>query len=321
MIFLVIFFTFLNIFWFFDPQTKVRSKGVLFTSSSDFLVNPLGEMLFDKTNNNSFNSFFHNRRFAYISKYLENYLSHFDPNYLFVHGDNARHHAPGMGILYLMSLPFIFIGMFFVIRKKIYSSYILFAWIFIAPIASGFAIDAPNYQRSLIFLPTFHIFEALGWIYLFSLLRRIKFSSLYMMIIIILFSINVSYYLHQYFAHTNTEYGQYWQYGYKEAIGFTKKYIGTEKRIFFANDIEQGYVFYLFYNKYDPQKYIAGDGSNRNSFGCYSIDNAYFGACNGLVRKGDIYITSKEQTSPNFKIVTQITYPYNETAVWVLEYL
>lgn len=315
-------FALLNTLWFFDSDTKVRSGGVLFASSLDILKTPLNNMAFDKANNDSLGVLIHNRRFVYVSKYIENYLSHFDLNYLFVHGDNARHHAPRMGILYLMSLPFILLGAIFVIRKKVYQAYIFFAWILLAPIASSFAINSPNFQRSLIFLPTFHVFEALGWFYLFSFLSKVNFSRFYMGIIIILFSFNLSYYFHQYFAYTNSDYGKYWQYGYKEAIDYIKKYIDTDKKIFFADDIEQGYIFYLFYNKYDPKKYIPDGGSNRINLKCYAIDNAYFGLCNDRMKKGDFYITSKQQSFANFKIVKKVMYTDDiQTAVWILEYL
>lgn len=318
---LIAFFGFLNIFWFFDAQTKVRSSGVLFTSSPDLLKNSINEAAFDKANNDLVGGLIHNRRFVYVNKYFENYLSHFDLNFLFISGDNARHHASGMGILYLMSLPFILLGIFFVIRKRVYSAFILFAWFFIAPIASSFAIDAPNYQRSLIFLPIFQVFEALGCFYLFSLLSKIKFSRIYFGIVIILFSLNVVYYFHQYFVYTNSEYGQYWQYGYKEAINYVNKYANTDKKVFFANNIEQGYIFYLFYTKYDSQKYILKNGSNRINPNCYSINNAFFGECKNMFKKGDLYVTSKQQISSNFRLVKTIAYPGNETAVWILEYL
>jgi 4-amino-4-deoxy-L-arabinose transferase-like glycosyltransferase len=317
---LLVFFAFLNIFWFFNQKTRARSSGVLFTSSQDILKTPVNEMAYDKKHDDSFSSLIHNRRFVFVNKYIENYLSHFDLNSLFINGDNARHHAPGTGILYLSSLPIILFGIFFVIRRKIYPAFIFFAWIIIAPIASGFAINAPNFQRSLIFLPTFHIFEALGCYYLFSLLSRIKFSRLWMGIIVILFSLNVFYYFHQYFVYTNSEYGQYWQYGYKEAIDYINKSINQDKKVFFANDIEQGYIFFLFYNKYNPQKYLANDGSNRINPSCYSIDNAYFGICAGMLKKGDYYVTSKEP-SVDFRSIKIIRYSDNQPAVWILERL
>jgi 4-amino-4-deoxy-L-arabinose transferase-like glycosyltransferase len=317
---LLVFFAFLNIFWFFNPQTRARSGGVLFTSSQDILKTPVNEMAYDKEHSDSFSLLIHNRRFVFINKYIENYLSHFDLNSIFINGDNARHHAPGTGILYLSSLPFILLGIFFVIRRKVYPAFIFFAWIIIAPIASGFAINAPNFQRSLIFLPTFHILEALGCYYLFSLLSGIKFSRLWMGIIVILFSLNVFYYFHQYFVYTNSEYGQYWQYGYKEAIDYVNKSIKRNSKVFFADDIEQGYIFYLFYNKYNPRKYFADGGSNRINPTCYFIDNAYFGTCMGMLKKGDYYITSKEPPV-DFKSIETIRYSDNHPAVWILERL
>jgi 4-amino-4-deoxy-L-arabinose transferase-like glycosyltransferase len=317
---LVALFGFINIFWFFNSQTRARSGGVLFTSSAvqDFLNISSNELAFDKLHNDKFDALLHNRRLVYADKFVQNYLSHFDFNNLFVNGDNARHHAPGVGIIYLASLPFILAGAFFIIRRKIYPGFILFAWIIIAPLASSFAIDAPNFQRSLIFLPGFNVFEALGCFYIFSVLSRVKFSRIFMGIIIILFSFNVCYYFHQYFAYTNSEYGQYWQSGYKEAIDFTDKL--TNKRIFFDNNIEQGYIFYLFYNQYDPRKYLLGNGSNRINPKCYTIENAYFGTCQGMISKGDIYVTGKPELSPDYRVIKTIVNPGGEPTVWILEH-
>jgi len=310
-------FAFLNLFWFFDSQTRTRSSGVLFTSSQGLLKNSVKEMAFDKSHDDFIGTLVHNRRFVYVNKYIENYLSHFDPNSLFVTGDNARHHAPGMGILYLVSLPFILLGMLFVVRRKIYPAYLFFAWIFIAPVASSFAINSPNFQRSLIFLPTLHVFEALGWFCLFSYLRKLRFAKIFMGIVIALFLANIFYYLHQYFIFTNFTYGKYWQYGYEQAINYVKKYENTDREFFFANNIEQGYIFYLFYSQYDPQKYIENGGSNRINADCYSISNVCFGVCSP--EEGDFYVSSKEPSPSEFKIIDKILYPDNETAVWIVQ--
>ncbi len=317
---LIVFFSFLNIFWFLDQETKVRSKGVLFTSLMDqSLETSARQIIVDEKNNDRFNALLHNRRLVYVNKYIENYFSHFNLNSLFINGDNARHHAPGMGVLYLISLPFILLGIFFVIRKKTYSSFILFAWLFIAPVASSFAINAPNYQRSLIFLPSFHVFEALGWIYFLSIITKVKFSRFYIGFISILVVVNVFYYLHQYFLHTNSDFGKYWQYGYKEAINYVTT-LATKKRIFFANDVEQGYIFYLFYNNYDPGEYLSQNGSNRINGNCYSISTAYFGVCGNMIKKGDIYVTRKGMESSDLKKIKEIRDSNNETAVSIFEH-
>jgi hypothetical protein len=300
----------------------VRSKGVLFTSSSDQSFDKMTrQIIFDEENNDRLDALIHNRRFWYINKYIENYLLHFNLNSLFINGDNARHHAPGMGVLNLVSLPFIIIGIFFVIRKKTYSSLILFSWLFIAPVASSFAINAPNYQRSLIFLPTFHVFEALGLIYFLSIIKRVKFSRFYVGLISILFVVNIFYYLHQYFFHTNTDFGKYWQYGYREAIDYVDRYMDTDKRVFFANDIEQGYIFYLFYNNYSPIQYSSQNGSNRINANCYAISNAYFGICNNMIKKGDIYVTSNGEESSDLKKIKEIRDSNSEIAISIFEHI
>lgn len=318
---LLLFFCF-NLLWLFDSQTKVRSTGVLFTSSSTrFLEQPAKEIIQDEKQQNTFFALLHNRRFVYINKYLENYLSHFNLNYLFIYGDNPRHHAPGIGLLYLVSLPLIIAGTFFLIRNHKKESVIVFAWLFIAPLASSFAVDSPNYQRSLIFLPSWQILEAAGIIYILLMIKKLRFILLLQSVIIILVLLNIAYYLHQYFSHTNTLAASAWQYGYKEAILFVNQYNNSNKKVFFANDIEQGYMFYLFYTKYDPNKYLSTGGSNRINTTCYTIDNAHFSYCSGKAQTGDIYITSKENVSSGLRLIKNI--PYNEysNVVFIYEYL
>ena len=212
--------------------------------------------------------------------------------------------------------------MIFIVRNRIMNAYLIFVWVLLAPIASGFAIDAPNYQRSLIFLPSWQVFEAFGWFYVFSFIKRMPFSFFYKTLLIVFMSINVFCYFYLYIFHTNTEYAKYWQYGYKEAIDYAKKYTGTEKRIFFANSIEQGYVFYLFYNRYDPKRYLFSGGSNRLNASCYTIDNAYFGDCSDKIKKGDIYITNKQAPLENYKLIDEIDYVFTkDPAVSIYERL
>lgn len=320
---LIILYIGLNFFWIFDKTATARSSGVLFTSAAgNFLNTTTQEQSYDKLHGKNFDALLHNRRLVYVSRYIENYLSHFGLNTLFITGDNARHHAPGMGVLYLFSLPFIILGMIYVARNKIYDAYLIFAWVLIAPIASGFAVDAPNYQRSLIFLPSWQVFEAFGWFYMFLFFKKMPFSYFYKTVCIIFMTVNVFYYSYQYWLHTNSEYGKYWQYGYKESIKFAQMYKNTKKKVFFANNIEQAYIFYLFYTKYDTEKYLLDGGSQRLTSTCYTIDNAYFGDCIDKIKRGDLYITSKQLALDNYKLINELDYTLTkESAVNIYEYL
>jgi len=317
---LIIFLMFLlgSMAWIVDTRTTARGRSVTFISNqTQILAGSTEKLIADRANNDNLGLLLDNRRIVFFNKYFENYLSHFDLNYLFVNGDDARHHAYGMGILYLISLPIIIIGLIKIDKKKYW---LLFFWFLLAPVASSLAIDAPNSSRSLIFLPTWQIFEALGSYYL--LFYKNNYSwKIFKLLIVLLLLINVAYFAYNYFFHTNTELDKYWQYGYKQAMDYTRKYLNTGKRIFFANDIEQGYIFYLFYNKYDPQKYLSYGGSDRIRDECYSIDNAYFGTCSNRIKKGDIYVSSKEQSLAHLKIIKKIDFASGETGVWIFEYL
>lgn len=310
---IILFITFYllgNIFWLIDARTTARGRSVTFTSNqTQILKTSTDAIIYDKANGDNFGALLHNRRIVYFNKYLENYLSHFDLNYLFVTGDNARHHAFGVGVLYLVSLPFILLGMITIDKRKYW---FLFVWLLLAPVASALAIDAPNASRSLIFLPTWQIFEAVGLVYLITKIKRLK--SALLLSILILYLANFIYYSHNYFSHTNNEYGAYWQHGYKEVMISANKYNNMGKSVVLDSSFEQPYIFYLFYSKYDPSNYIASGGSERIKNKCFNIDSVYFGKCEDKISKGVIFISQNEQDTQKFRKISDIM-DYNASRV------
>lgn len=307
-----------NIFWIADMRTTARGRSVLFTSQQTTLLNnPIQQTISDKKEGNMLGALTHNRRLVYAGVYIDNYLSHFNPTWLFMTGDNGRHHPPGMGILYLISLPFIIVGAYF-FKKRDSSFWLLFAWLLLAPVASALAIDAPNASRSLVFLPTWHILEAMGWLVLLTRLPKNKWIKTLQIFLIVLLICNFYFFLHQYFSHTNTETQKEWQYGYKEAIDFTQKF--EKSKIIYDNNIEQGYMFYLFYSKIDPNKYIKINAERKkDNVDCFSINNAYFGSCKDKMKKGDFYVTATPNDSLLLKLLRTVSYTNTEPAVMIYQ--
>lgn len=292
-----------NSLWLIDARTTARGRSVTFFSNqTQILQNSTDEIILDKAHNDTLGELFHNRRIVYFNKYLGNYLSHFELNQLFITGDNARHHAFGMGIIYLVSLPFILIGLL-VIDKKRY--WFVFFWFFAAPAASALAVDAPNASRSLIFLPTWQIFEAVGLIYIVTSQRK-KFKIGLIYIISTLYFVNFAYYFHNYFSHTNNEYGKYWQAGYRESVLEAAKYQANGKKVVFSSKFEQPYIFYLFYTKFEPSSYISLGGSDRIGQKCFMIENVYFGNCEDKISKGDILISQSSEDSGKFRKIKDV---------------
>lgn len=315
---LLVFFFICNIFWLVDSRTTARGKGVLFTSQqTQILETSLRQMNQDQQQGDPLGTLLHNRRVVYVQYYIENYLRHFDPNWLFMRGDNPRHHTPQMGLLYFANIAFLLLGIFYLLKYKLQASGILFMWLLLSPLASALAIDAPNASRSLIFLPIWHIFEAFGWWYAFVLVKSKRLRLLFIFPALML-ALNMMYYLHQYYAHTDTDTQKDWLFGYKEAVEEVQKY--DNKRIVFSENFEQPYIFYLFYTKYDPARYIESGGSTRISDKCFAIDNVYFGMCKKQIRSGDIYVVAEEYSTGGAKELKRFDYSTGKPATRVLEY-
>lgn len=289
--------------WIVDARTTVRGRSVTFLSNqTQVLKGSTEKLIADRLSNDKLGLLLDNRRIVYINKYFENYLSHFDINYLFINGDDARHHAYGMGVLYLMSLPIIIIGLIKIDKRKYW---FLFFWFFLAPVASSLAIDAPNSSRSLIILPTWQIFEALGFYYLFFYRNNFRWNIL-KSLVVFLFAVNIAYYSFNYFVHTNSENSKYWQYGYSDGVKAAQEFRNSKIKVVFSQDYEQPYIFYLFYSQYSPQKYIATGGSLRIKQSCFSIDNIYFGKCFSEMSKGDIFVSISHPEQSNLVKIRDI---------------
>ena len=221
--------------------------------------------------------FLDNRRIEFAKSVVSGYISHFDLNWLFVTGDIERHHAPNMGILYLWELPFLLIGMYSLLfgpfDKKI--KIFIISWFLIVPIPASVTSGVPHAVRALNFLPIFQIFTAIGVISFVVFMSNVKYKIanirieyliFYMYILFLTF--NILYYLNQYFIQQNYFYSQAWQYGYKDAIDYLNENQDKYDKIIVSNQphLDQSYMFFLFYLKYDPVKYQQEGGTVSGGF-------------------------------------------------------
>lgn len=319
---IVSFFLLCNIFWIIDGRTTARGRSVLFTSNqTQILAKSAEELIYDTAHNDAVGKVLHNRRVIYATTYASNYLSHFDLNYLITKGDNPRHHPPGMGNMYLISLPFILLGILFIWKRQRKAAVIVTSWILLAPIASSLAVDAPNASRSLVFLPMWDILAAVGIYTLYEWRHSWLKPQFVAGVIAILYLFNFIFYIHNYFGHTNLATAYDWQYGYRESVIYAHKYQEkTNKAVFFSGSFEQPYIFYLFYAKIDPNNYINQSGSKRITSQCFSIENAYFGKCGGKIKPGDLFISQSEESNSHLVKLNEINYPNEEVGIRMYRY-
>ena len=252
----------------FDKSALMRLRGTSsFTDQTNLLARDIQKLEFDRLRGDKIGELFDNRRIVWIKTIASGYLSHFSLRWLFLTGDNPRHHAPDMGLLYIWELPFLLYGLFVLLKSKEYTaeSRLFIGWLLIAPVAASPTTGLPHAIRTLVFLPVFQIITAVGICSLATRLHgKIKWFVLCLYAIFIIG--NIAYYLNMYFVEMNPEFSEYWQYGNQQAVQITEQLKSKYDKVVVSTKIEQSYMFFLFYTKYDPVKYLAQGGTNSGSF-------------------------------------------------------
>lgn len=266
-----------------NREALLRVTGTsIFSNQTELLKDNIKKLERDRENNDTLGMVLDNRRFVFVKSVVSGYISHFDPNWLFIRGDIARHHAPNMGLLYLFEVPFILFGIYLLLfsdfNRK--TKLLILAWFLLAPIPASITTGVPHAVRTLNFLPTFQILSAIGLVYSFIYVnkyRRLKYLAFVAFAIIFVF--NFSYYLNQYFVQQNYYYSADWQYGYKEAVEEVLVQQDKYDKIVISDDnpLDKSYMFFLFYLKFPPSEYqkvgenSSGSFESHHSFGRYEF--------------------------------------------------
>ena len=253
---------------FTNPTTLMRLKGTSSLSDQTALLSSSVKLLEDDiVRGDTLGMVFDNRRIVWVKTVVDGYISHFSLRWLFLQGDLPRHHAPDMGLLYLVELPFLLWGIVSIAKRGGKLAVFLFVWILIAPIPASVTTGLPHAIRTLVFLPVFQILTAFGiYEYIVWIRNGKSWKKITLPIIVILAVFNVVYYLHMYFVHMDREYSDYWQYGYQQAVEYAETNKGAYKKVVVSTKLEQPHMFFLFYTKYDPKKYQSEGGTASGGF-------------------------------------------------------
>lgn len=247
----------------FDHHSLSRAKQTsIFTKQTDQATRDVQRFMLDKQKGDVIGYIFDNKYQYFAKQVFAGYISHFTPNWLFITGDIERHHAPGMGLLYLIEFPFLLLGIYVMIFVKEYrrkGTLFIFLWLLLAPIPASITIDVPHAVRTLNFLPTFQILIAAGVISAVLFLKKQPVLLRYGIggLLCLCAIANGSYYLNQYFVQQNYYYSANWQYGYKDIVSYVEKEKSSYSHVIISDRVpmDQSYIFFLFYTKYDPATY------------------------------------------------------------------
>src|SRR3989344_1824981 len=246
---------------FLMPNEAVsqRFESITLTSYTEDVQKSVDFINEDETVKFPLANLIHNRRVIIGIRYFKNYLANFDPNFLFVKGDdNFRHHIENMGMLYLWQLPLVLIGLYILIKERSKTSAFLIAWLVLSPVAAAPSNASPHALRSLTMIIPFTIFSAAGFTQIYNYL---SFKKNFATFSFLIFTFSLFVYLHNYHIHYPRDFASFWQYGYLDAAKKTERLKSQYEKINISADIEQAYIFWLFATKYDPKTYQRS-GSN-----------------------------------------------------------
>lgn len=224
---------------------------------------------------------FHNKIFGYLNIFFQNYFSHFTYNFLFTDaGFPDRYRVPAVGLLYIIELPLIVLGIWKIVGLNIKLALFLLGWIILVPVGSALTFDdVPNLQRTLIIFPALSIVSGLGIISLYEAVQKKirRFRRISLAILITIFAMQLIFYLHQYYFHAIKYRPWYRQDGYRQLVQKVNNQIKDYKYAVITNRESAPTIFFLFFDKYDPEKFQQETSSiimhdfDRVSFGKYKF--------------------------------------------------
>lgn len=292
-----------------SPQGFVRAKGVSALDNPNLLSRSVRWQSEDATQGFPLGFMVHNRRLNSLSVLVSGYFAHFDLNFWFMEKAQGKYRVPGMGLLYLWELPFLFYGMYMLAQAKKKEKYIVFLWFLAAPVAASPTQQIPHAVRTLIFLPSFQLFTAYGiWETGRYVLRKSQIHKIFQMGLVVAVLGSFFVYLHQYYIHMPIDFGTEWQYGHEQIVREVQKMSDNYDTVIVSTSLDQPYIFFLYYLRYDPRLYLAKGGTvsgkfdeERNAFGKYEFHS--YMKSGERARDGVLYVgMPTERLSGTYKI-------------------
>jgi len=201
---------------------------------------------------------FHSETLNWKRVILGKWFNHFSGRFLFFEGDwdNPRHSPPNMGMLLLADALLILGGLILFIRKGT-NRYFLFVllWLIFAPLPAILSRDRVHAVRSLHMVIPLIIVSSLALYRFFSIEPKKLLGRIFILLFVGIYILNYVYYLDAYFVHQPKHNAKYWEYGYKQVVEYIQQNGLSSRRIVFQQAYAQPFIYFLFYEKWDPMEF------------------------------------------------------------------
>lgn len=266
----------------------------------------------------------HNRRLGYAKSYLIHFLDNFELRFLFIRGDgNPKFSIQDVGQLYLVELPFLILGIFWLFRRNNALAWLFLYWMFAAVVPAATARETPHALRIENGIVAWYAFIGFGWIASVQCIQRYRYRRFFVVGSVLALIINFSYYFHNYYGHYSTEFSAEWQYGYREAIVYAKQVKRSYDSIVITESIGRPYMYALFYEQFNPKSFWQTKDATFDAAGFYQVRgfDTYRFVRNGVIRyeKNVLYILDPQFVPPYARVLTTIPLLNGEARLVVFE--
>lgn len=189
----------------------------------------------------------YNKPFRYTRILFENYVSNLSPEFLYLRGDRNPRHNPGeWGMLYLVEIPLLFIGLYFLTKLEKKNLMFLIAWVLIVPLAT-MLLDQTHALRNNLMLPPLILITAYA---LYNLPKVISSFAVLIMMVQLSFVLMTIYFFAPY------KFGSFWSIDAKNA---SLSAMGQDKNKEVILSTKTGDIEYAYpvYAKVDPRLVIS----------------------------------------------------------------
>ena len=291
-----------------SPAARLRFAEVnIFTDLS--IVKTANERI-AADGNTWWSKLLHNRRIGYARSYLLHLFDNVEPWFLFIRGDgNPKFSLQDVGQLYVVEIPFLLLGIYWLLARERRVAWLLLAWAIGALLPAATARETPHALRIENSLPVWQIIIAYGIV---SACQSISVSKKKFLIAVVtlLYVSNFAYYWHNYYNHYAKEYSGEWQWGYREAIRYIAPLKDQYQKVVLTENIGRPHTYIAFYERIDPQEYrrtINGAFDTAGFYNPYGLGKYRFVRQGvGELESGTLYILEPGYVPTNARILGEI---------------
>jgi len=195
---------------------------------------------------------FHSETLNFKRAILGRWFNHFSGRFLFFEGDwqNPRHAAPYQGMLLISDMVLLVLGLISLLKlglKK--ETAFVWLWLILAPLPAILSRDQVHAVRALNLAVPLSIILGFGLEALISSKKLVRYGFA------VVFLASFVYFLDAYFVHIPKHASKYWEYGYKQIVETVSPIQSSYKQVYVQQSYAQPYIYFLFFQKYDPAKY------------------------------------------------------------------